>query len=40
MGVSFPGYIALWALVANIVVSVILSALLRPFVAPAPMLAE
>jgi SSS family solute:Na+ symporter len=40
MGVSFPGYIALWALIANVVVSVVLSALLRPFVAPAPMLAE
>jgi SSS family solute:Na+ symporter len=39
-GVSFPGYIALWALVANIVVSVALSIVLRPFVAPAPMLAE
>jgi SSS family solute:Na+ symporter len=39
-GVSFPGYIALWALAANIVVSVGLSLLLRPFVAPAPVLAE
>jgi SSS family solute:Na+ symporter len=35
MGVSFPGYIALWALAVNVVVSVVLSALLRPFVAPA-----
>lgn len=40
MGVHFPGYIALWALIANVVVSIVLSALLRPFVAPAPMLAE
>jgi SSS family solute:Na+ symporter len=39
-GASVPGYIALWALVANIVVSVVLSAVLRPFVAPAPLLAE
>ncbi|WP_158928250.1 monocarboxylate uptake permease MctP [Acidisphaera sp. S103] len=40
MGVHFPGYIALWALIANVAVSIVLSALLRPFVAPAPMLAE
>jgi SSS family solute:Na+ symporter len=40
MGVSFPGYIALWALAANVVVSVVLSAVLRPFVAPAPILVE
>ena len=40
MGTSFPGYIAIWALVANIIVSVMLSALLKPFVAPAPVLAD
>jgi SSS family solute:Na+ symporter len=40
MGVSFPGYIAVWALAANIVVSVLLSAVLKPFVAPAPVLAD
>ena len=39
-GTSFPGYIALWALIANIVVSVVLSLLLKPFVAAAPALAE
>jgi solute:Na+ symporter, SSS family len=39
-GVSFPGYIALWALTANIVISVALSLVLRPFVAPEPILAE
>jgi SSS family solute:Na+ symporter len=39
-GTSYPGYIALWALIANIVVSVVLSLLLKPFVAPAPVLAE
>ncbi len=39
-GVSFPGYIALWSLIANIIVSVVLSLLLKPFVAPAPILAE
>jgi len=39
-GVSFPSYIALWSLAANIAVSVGLSLLLRPFVAPAPVLAE
>jgi solute:Na+ symporter, SSS family len=39
-GVSFPGYIAIWALAANVVVSVVLSLVLKPFVAPAPMLAE
>jgi len=40
MGISVPGYIALWALLANVVVSLVLSALLRPFVAPAPVVAE
>jgi solute:Na+ symporter, SSS family len=40
MGVSVPGYIALWALAANVAVSIVLSALLKPFVAPAPVLAE
>jgi solute:Na+ symporter, SSS family len=40
MGVSFPGYIALWALAANVVVSVVLSALLRPFVTPSPAFVE
>jgi SSS family solute:Na+ symporter len=40
MGVSFPGYIALWALAANVVVSLVLSALLRPFVTPSPAFAE
>jgi solute:Na+ symporter, SSS family len=39
-GTSFPGYIALWALVANAVVSVALSIALRPFFTPAPALAE
>ena len=39
-GTSFPGYIALWALIANVVVSVVLSVVLKPFVAPAPALAE
>jgi len=39
-GVSFPGYIALWALIANVVVSVVLSAMLKPFVAPAPALVD
>jgi SSS family solute:Na+ symporter len=39
-GVSFPGYIALWALIANVVVSIVLSALLKPFVAPAPAFVE
>jgi SSS family solute:Na+ symporter len=39
-GISFPGYIALWALAANIVVSIALSLVLKPFVAPAPVLAE
>ncbi len=39
-GVSYPSYIAIWALLANIVVSVVLSALLKPFVAPAPVLAD
>jgi SSS family solute:Na+ symporter len=34
-GMSFPGYIALYSLVANIVVAVVLSLLLRPFVKPA-----
>ena len=40
MGVSFPGYIALWALAANVVVSIVLSALLKPFVAAAPAFVE
>jgi len=40
LGVSFPGYIALWSLIANIVVSVVLSLLLKPFVTAAPILAE
>ncbi|WP_428488793.1 monocarboxylate uptake permease MctP [Rhodopila sp.] len=40
MGIHFPSYIAIWALVANIIVSVILSALLNPFVARAPVLAD
>jgi SSS family solute:Na+ symporter len=40
MGVSFPSYIALWAVLANVLVAVVLSALLRPFVAPAPALAD
>jgi SSS family solute:Na+ symporter len=40
MGVSFPGYIALWALAANVVVSVVLSVLLKPFVAQAPAFVE
>jgi SSS family solute:Na+ symporter len=40
MGVSFPGYIALWALIANVVVSIVLSAVLKPFVAPAPAFVE
>jgi SSS family solute:Na+ symporter len=39
-GVSVPSYIALWALAANIIVSVALSIVLKPFVAAAPMLAE
>jgi SSS family solute:Na+ symporter len=39
-GVSVPGYIALWALLANVLASVVLSLVLRPFVTPAPMLAE
>lgn len=40
MGISFPGYIALWALAVNVVVSVFLSLLLKPFATPAPVLAE
>ena len=40
MGISFPGYIALWALAANVVVSVVLSVLLKPFVAAAPAFVE
>ena len=40
MGVSFPGYIAVWSLITNVVVAVVLSLALKPFVAPAPMLAE
>ena len=39
-GVSYPGYIAIWALLANVVLSVALSVLLKPFVAPAPVLAD
>jgi solute:Na+ symporter, SSS family len=39
-GTSFPGYIALWALITNVVVSVALSVVLKPFVAPAPVLAD
>ena len=39
-GVGYPGYIAIWALLANVVVSVALSVLLKPFVAPAPVLAD
>jgi SSS family solute:Na+ symporter len=33
MGTSYPAYIALWALGANIIVSVVLSLLLNPYVA-------
>jgi SSS family solute:Na+ symporter len=40
MGVHFPGYIALWALAANVVVSVVLSVVLKPFVAQAPAFVE
>ena len=40
MGVSFPGYIAFWSLIANVAVAVVLSLVLKPFVAPAPALAE
>ena len=40
MGINFPGYIAVWALAVNVVVSVVLSALLKPFVAPAAALAD
>ena len=36
MGISFPGYIALWALGANIIVSAVLSAVLKRFVAVRP----
>jgi len=39
-GISFPGYIALWALATNVLVSLVLSLLLKPFVAPAPALAD
>ena len=39
-GVGYPGYIAIWALLANVVVSVALSVVLKPFVAPAPVLAD
>jgi len=39
-GTSVPGYIALWALVANVVVSVVLSLVLKPFVASPPVLAD
>jgi SSS family solute:Na+ symporter len=34
-GMSFPGYIALYSLVANVVVAIVLSVVLRPFVKPA-----
>jgi len=40
MGVSFPGYIALWSLIANVVVAIVLSLVLKPFVAARSMLAE
>lgn len=40
MGVSFPTYIALWSVLANVVVSIVLSLLLAPFVTQAPALAE
>ena len=40
LGTDFPAYIALWALGANVVVSVVASALLKPFVAAAPVLVE
>jgi solute:Na+ symporter, SSS family len=39
-GTSFPGYIALWALIANVVVSIVLSLLLKPFAGSAPVLAD
>jgi SSS family solute:Na+ symporter len=39
-GVSFPSYIAIWALLANVVVSVVLSALLNPCASPAPVRAD
>jgi SSS family solute:Na+ symporter len=39
-GTSVPGYIALWALIANVVVSVVLSLVLKPFVASPPVLAD
>jgi SSS family solute:Na+ symporter len=39
-GTAFPAYIALWAVGANIIVALVLSVLLKPFVAPAPVLAE
>jgi SSS family solute:Na+ symporter len=39
-GISFPGYIALWALAANVVVSIVLSVVLKPFVTPAPAFVE
>jgi hypothetical protein len=38
-GTSFPGYVALWGLIVNVVISVALSVVLKPFVTPAPMLA-
>jgi SSS family solute:Na+ symporter len=40
LGVSFPGYIALWSLIANVVVALVLSVVLRPFVGATPVLAE
>ncbi len=30
-GISFPGYIALWSLIANIIVAVVLSMAFAPF---------
>lgn len=33
-GVSFPGYIALWSVAANIIVAVVLSLVMMPFVRP------
>lgn len=35
-GISFPGYIALWSVLANIVVAVVLSAVLAPFAKSQP----
>jgi solute:Na+ symporter, SSS family len=39
-GISFPGYMALWALATNVLVSLVLSLLLRQFVPSAPVLAD